>query len=79
MARFDVEVPRRGASAKWPAVWQNDKPTNRNGTDDGTGKGYLSSVIPEQRVDSKGEIVLTPDRVHPLDIPFTQAIQSVSR
>jgi hypothetical protein len=23
--------------------------------------------------------VLTPDRVHPIDIPFTQAIKSVSR
>ena len=44
------------------------------------GDGRLTVFVPSVPTPFAGAVyVLSPDRVHPLDIPFTQAIQSISR
>ena len=42
--------------------------------------GRFTVFVPSIPTPFAGAVyILTPDRVHPLDVPFTQAIQSVSR
>jgi len=42
--------------------------------------GRLTVFVPSVPTPLAGAVyILTPERVHPLDIPFTQAIRSVSR
>jgi len=44
------------------------------------GDGRFTVFVPSIPTPLAGAVyILTPERVHPLDVPFTQAIQSVSR
>jgi uncharacterized membrane protein len=44
------------------------------------GDGRYTVFVPSAPTPVSGSVyILTPDRVHPLDVPFTQAIKSLSR
>ena len=41
--------------------------------------GRFTVFVPSVPTPFAAVYVLTPERVHPLDVPFTQALQSISR
>jgi uncharacterized membrane protein len=44
------------------------------------GEGYFAVFVPAAPTPFSGSIyILTPERVHPIDVPFTHAIKSISR